>query len=101
MHSHIACPSCAWSRGVPSTASFLSSIMQDKHDSSSLADSEKHAVEIHEKASTSSLALDRHGLPLVPQPTRFKDDPLARHSIVEFMKKELVLTKTPRIGLHG
>ncbi|KAJ7108767.1 major facilitator superfamily domain-containing protein [Mycena epipterygia] len=49
----------------------------DKHESSSLADSEKHAVEIHEKtASTSSLALDRHGLPLVPQPTRFKDDPL-------------------------
>ncbi|KAJ7672439.1 major facilitator superfamily domain-containing protein [Mycena polygramma] len=51
--------------------------MQDKHDSTSLADSEKHAVEVQEQtASTSSLALDGHGLPLVPQPTRFKDDPL-------------------------
>ncbi|KAJ7468711.1 major facilitator superfamily domain-containing protein [Mycena latifolia] len=44
--------------------------MRDMLDSSSLAESEKNA------ASTSSLQLDRHGLPLVPQPTRFKDDPL-------------------------
>ncbi|KAJ7931296.1 major facilitator superfamily domain-containing protein [Mycena leptocephala] len=47
--------------------------MQDKLDSTSLVDSEKNVVPASD---TSSLQLDRHGLPLVPQPTRFKDDPL-------------------------
>ncbi|KAJ7730373.1 major facilitator superfamily domain-containing protein [Mycena maculata] len=41
--------------------------MQDKRetDSASLTNSEKHTVDV-----------DKHGLPLVPQPSRFADDPL-------------------------
>jgi hypothetical protein len=54
---------------------FRSPTMQDKLDSTSLVDSEKNVVPASD---TSSLQLDRHGLPLVPQPTRFKDDPLVR-----------------------
>jgi hypothetical protein len=48
---------------------------QDKLGSTSLVDSEKN---VDPASDTSSLQVDRHGLPLVPQPTRFKDDPLVR-----------------------
>lgn len=39
---------------------------------------EKNIVDINEnrKTSTSVLKLDKHGLPLVPQPSDHKDDPL-------------------------
>jgi hypothetical protein len=50
-------------------------------------DSEKQGVSHNEhdfpdfaKDDKSELQLDKHGLPLVPQPSRFKDDPLVRCS---------------------
>ncbi|KAF9065129.1 major facilitator superfamily domain-containing protein [Rhodocollybia butyracea] len=44
-------------------------------NSSSLEDSDKHTAEEID-VSVRPPQLDRYGLPLVPQPTRFKDDPL-------------------------
>ncbi|KAJ6453521.1 major facilitator superfamily domain-containing protein [Mycena sanguinolenta] len=51
--------------------------MEDKGDFLSRTDSEKNTANGYEQTdSTASLHLDSHGLPLVPQPSRFKDDPL-------------------------
>ncbi|KAJ7662925.1 major facilitator superfamily domain-containing protein [Mycena rosella] len=50
--------------------------MQDKHDSLSVTNSEKNIVAEQSGVPTSPLQLDRHGLPLMPQPSRFNDDPL-------------------------
>ncbi|KAJ7083037.1 major facilitator superfamily domain-containing protein [Mycena crocata] len=43
---------------------------------SSLVESKKRAIEEKDNVATPLQQLDRHGLPLVPQPSRFKDDPL-------------------------
>jgi hypothetical protein len=59
-------------------------------------DSEKHAQVLHNEHGfpdiakndlDSDLKLDKHGLPLIPQPSRFKDDPLVRKSFVSFRWK--------------
>ncbi|KAF9061182.1 major facilitator superfamily domain-containing protein [Rhodocollybia butyracea] len=48
--------------------------MYEHKNPSFLVDDEKDVTE--NNASLPSLQLDRHGLPLVPQPSRFRDDPL-------------------------
>lgn len=55
----------------------MSSPTHDVEDGQVLAH-EKETLEINgnEKASTQALKLDKHGLPLVPQPSDHKDDPL-------------------------
>ncbi len=65
------------------------SFLHDHHPPSTMAmatDPEKTQDMIERQDSTSgeNLRLDSHGLPLVPQPSRFKDDPLVSptHSIV-------------------
>lgn len=47
-----------------------------------MADREKAAVEVEGVADDSmqGMRLDRHGLPLVPQPSDRKDDPLVCHN---------------------
>ena len=53
----------------------------------------------HDSASTSgeSLRLDSNGLPLVPQPSRFKDDPLVLQSHFSFSLPQLpVASPHPR-----
>jgi hypothetical protein len=83
-------------------------------------DSEKHA-EVHSEHQHSDIAkedvdlelkLDKHGLPLVPQPSRFKDDPLVRNFLVSAEQSTLTtlgteLARMAQVGrpdpgqLHG
>lgn len=67
---------------------------------------EKGHVDIDEsgKLSTSALKLDKHGLPLVPQPSDHKDDPLVSRSsqttnILTCNKFKQFLILHSRIGL--
>lgn len=63
-----------------------------ENNNSSLEDSEKNAIK-EKSVSVRSLQLDRHGLPLAPQPTNFKDDPLVRLSEDNSCKRTGVVTK--------
>lgn len=52
-----------------------------EHSTSDVYDPEKHVDVSHKEYLPdveSIVHLDKHGLPLVPQPSRFKDDPLVR-----------------------
>jgi len=49
---------------------------QDKRAARDAADKVEEARELEREDGTSTLKLDKHGLPLVPQPTERKDDPL-------------------------
>ena len=69
---------------VESRRETLSSLTDDLEQSTS---SEKESIKY-----------DQHGLPLVPQPSRFRDDPLVRYHIsTQFT---MILT-SDRTGLHG
>lgn len=68
-------------------------------DSSSLGDIEKHAVEVVEtKAASTDSLLDKNGLPLVPQPSRFKDDPLVC-PFPSGIYRWLILTKSQELAV--
>jgi hypothetical protein len=55
-------------------AEIHSSLDEEVHNASGLEKGERNSSE-----GSVSLKLDQHGLPLVPQPSKFKDDPLVRY----------------------
>lgn len=61
-------------------------------------DEKGNATEKSSQHSAESLKLDKHGLPLVPQPSRFNDDPLVSVGIKLISS---TLTIYDRTGLDG
>jgi len=61
----------------------MSSLTRDIEDGHQALPDEKdiHEINGNEKATTPVLKLDKHGLPLVPQPSDHKDDPLVSISV--------------------
>jgi hypothetical protein len=59
-----------------------------EHSSSDVYDPEKHVDVSHKEYIPdvdTIVQLDKHGLPLVPQPSRFRDDPLVWNGFLTAM----------------
>lgn len=77
----------------------------EKHDEShrktsvsSLTDNLERSTSSEKESIHTALKYDQHGLPLIPQPSRFRDDPLVRYQMpTQFA---MILT-SDRTGLHG